>query len=178
MKIRALLILLACVSIAASEPTDMALDKEVKRLAIPEKLMPAGKQPLFIFRAQGVQIYKADAQQQWVLAGPDAKLMDYRTGAVVGTHSKGPVWVDASGSKLAGKLLQTVAAPNPQAVAWLLLAVKNENGGRFANVTHIQRVDTWGGMKPAAPPTGPTDTVSMPYQATYIFWGDKPAANL
>ena len=48
----------------------MALDKEVKRLAIPEKLTPAGKEPLFIFRAQGVQVYKADAKQQWVSPVP------------------------------------------------------------------------------------------------------------
>jgi hypothetical protein len=97
--------------------------------------------------------------------------MDYRTGEEVGTHSKGPIWVDTKGSTLTGKVIQTSPAPNAQAAAWLLLEVNNANGGRFVNVTHVQRVDTWGGQKPATSPTKPDETVSVPYQATYIFWG-------
>jgi hypothetical protein len=52
--------------------------------------------------------------------------------------------------------------------------VKDENGGSYAKVTHVQRVDTWGGLKPAASPATADEIVKVPYQATYIFWGDGP----
>ena len=107
------------------------------------------------------------------MRAPQATLRDYRTGAEVGTHSRGPVWVDATGSKLTGKVVAQEPAPNPDAIPWLLLEVKNSNGGRFAKVTHIQRVDSWAGLKPAVGPTKVGETIQVPYQATYIFWGDR-----
>jgi hypothetical protein len=168
-----LLILGARAAIAADAPPQTAIQKEVRRLAIPESLMPTGEQPLFMFRAEGVQIYTADRKLQWVLQAPEAVLRDYRTGEKVGTHSKGPVWVDDKGSKLVATGKKSAPAPNADAVAWLLVDVRNENGGRFANVRHVQRVDTWAGLPPAAAPTKPGETVEARYEATYIFWGEN-----
>jgi len=150
-----------------------ALEKEVKRLAIPASLTPKGKQPLLMVRADGVLVYKVDEKLTWTLQEAQATLRDYRTGEEIGAHSKGPIWVDAKGSKLTGKLLANEAAPNPDAIDWLLLEAKNENGGRFAKVTHIQRVDTWAGKKPEMRPTKAGQSAKVPYQATYILWG-KP----
>jgi hypothetical protein len=167
------LTLAAWASLAADAPPDTVIEKEEKRLAIPATLMPKGKQPLFIVRADGVQIYKADAKLAWEFQAPKATLRDYRTGEEVGSHSKGPVWVDAKGSKLTGKGIGSEPAPNPEAIPWLLLEVKNANGGQYAKVTHIQRVDTWAGLKPVAGPTKVGETIEVPYQATYIFWGER-----
>jgi hypothetical protein len=166
-------ILAACASLAAHSPQETAIEKEVKRLAIPASLTPKGKQPLFMVRADGFQIYKADGKREWIFQEPQATLRDYRTGEEVGAHSKGPVWVDTKGSKLVGKVVGSEPAPNPEAIPWLLVVVKNENGGHYARVTHIQRVDTWAGKKPAVGPTKPDETHKVPYQATYIFWGDR-----
>ncbi len=160
-------------SLSADPAEETAIAKEVSRLAIPAILTPKAKQPLFIVRADGVQVYKAGAKLDWEFQAPSATLRDYRTGEPVGTHSKGPVWIDAKGSKLTGKVLASAPAPNPQAVPWLLLEVSNSNGGRYAKVTHIQRVDTWAGLKPAAAPANAGQSVEVPYQATYVFWGDR-----
>jgi internalin A len=172
------LVLIACASPAVFGQQQMAIEKEVNRLAIPQDLMPKGKQPLFLVRAEGVQIYQANEKLQWVFQSPQAKLLDYRTGAEVGSHSKepkGPIWVDGKGSKLTGNKIRDKVAPNEEAIDWLLLEVNNENGGDYAKVTHIQRVDTWAGRMPTIKPTKVEETVRVPYQATYIFWGEGTA---
>lgn len=165
-------ILAACATVAVELAPVTATEKEVERLAIPASLTPKGKRPLFMVRADGVQIYKANAKLEWEFQAPEATLRDYRTGERVGTHSEGPVWVDPKGSKLTGKGIGSEAAPNPRAIPWLLLEVKNEKGGSYAKVTHIQRVDTWAGLKPSVEPTKAGEAVRVPYQATYVFWGD------
>jgi hypothetical protein len=173
-----MLALFACATLSAFAQQQTTLEKEVKRLAIPQALMPKGKLPLFMVRAEGVQIYQANDKLEWVFQAPEAKLLDYRTGAKVGSHAKelkGPIWVDGKGSKLTGNLVAKKEAPNAEAIPWLLLEVKNENGGAYAKVTHIQRVDTWAGQMPAVGPAKAGETARVPYQATYIFWGDGPA---
>ncbi|MBI3409149.1 MAG: DUF3455 domain-containing protein [Planctomycetes bacterium] len=172
MKRYILLILAVTASSAAAVLQETAIEKEVKRLAIPESLTPKGKQPLFMVRADGVQSYKADAKLDWVFQEPQATLRDYRTGEEVGTHAKGPIWVDAKRSKLIGKLIGNEPAPNPDAIDWLLLEGKNENGGLYAKVSHIQRADTWAGKMPSMKPTMAGQVANVPYQATYIFWGE------
>ena len=164
-----------CVSPPSGMPSNASLQKEVERLRIPEKLVPRQKQPLFMVRAEGVQIYEAkekDGAVQWVFQAPQATLMDYVTGEKIGAHSKGPTWVDNDGSKLTGTMIASEAAPNADAIPWLLLEVKNENGGRYSKVTNIQRVDTWAGRAPGAAPTKAGETKEVRYQATYVLWGD------
>jgi hypothetical protein len=155
-------------------PQDSRVDKELERLHIPETLVPKGKHALFMLRGEGVQIYGAEEVKgglEWVLRAPEAKLLDYQTGAAVGTHSLGPTWVDADGGKLTGKKLMDAPAPNASAVPWLLLEVKSDSRGRFANVTHVQRVDTWGGKAPAIKPAKAGDVAEVRYEATYVFFG-------
>ena len=137
--------------------------------------MVKGKQPLLMLRGEGVQIYSGEEVKgslEWVLKAPEARLLNYQTGEEVGTHSKGPIWIDADGGKLRGKKLAEVAAPNASAVPWLLLEVKSENRGRFAKVTNIQRVDTWGGQPPAIKPTKAGELKEVRYEATYVFLGN------
>jgi hypothetical protein len=171
------MIVAVCVSLCGyARGQDTVVEKELQRLRIPEKLIPRGKLALFMVRAEGVQIYGAqvkDGKSAWVLQAPRATLLDYQTGEQVGTHSKGPTWMDSDGGKLTGKLLENNPAPNPNAIPWLLLEVASEGGGRFAKVTHIQRVDTWAGKAPAAAPTKMGETKEVRYQATYVFWGDR-----
>jgi hypothetical protein len=174
-----LVILIACSTVVGS-PRDNATEKELVRLHVPESLVPKDKQVLFMFRAEGTQTYAAEEKEgklQWSAAStPEAKLMDYRTGEQVGTHSKGPqgpVWEDKDGSKLTGKKIASEAAPNASAIPWLLLEVKSESGGRLAKVTNVQRVDTWGGLAPEAAPKKAGDTQAVRYEATYVFLGDK-----
>jgi hypothetical protein len=172
-----LLIVAVGVSMAVSSPQDNVIQKELARLQVPPSLIPKDKLPLFMFRAEGVQTYTAEEKEgklQWGAASiPDAKLLDYRTGEEIGTHSKGPVWEVKDGSKLTGTLIKKEDAPNASAIPWLLLSVKSEKAGRLAKVTNVQRVDTWGGKSPEAAPKKAGDTQSVKYEATYVFLGDK-----
>ncbi len=173
----ALLVVAACLPFAISGRADDAVQKELARLNIPAKLVPAGEQPLLLARADGTQTYTAeekDGKLQWSAGSvPDATLWDFQSAAKVGTHSKGPKWVDNDGSSLLGDPLTVVKEPsaNADTIPWLLVTVKSEGKGRFANVTHVQRVDTWGGKAPASAPTKAGETQSVHYHATYVFLG-------
>ena len=118
--------------------------------------VPATEVVLLKALGKGRQIYACsskpgdEGQFAWVLDRPQAELIDEK-GAVIGKHYKGPVWEAADGSKVGGQVQQRANAPNGNAVPWLLLkATSHEGMGTFAPVTYIQRVDTEGGLAPAA----------------------------
>lgn len=144
---------------------------------VPEKLAAKGKDALIKLRGKGVQIYVAeekDGKLQWVFRAPRATLHDPASGDQVGSHGAGPTWIDNDGGKLTGKMIASEPSPKPDAIPWLLLeVVKAENGGRFAKVTHIQRLDTSGGRAPATMPGKAGESVEVPYEATYVFLGSK-----
>jgi Protein of unknown function (DUF3455) len=168
-----MLLLITSVVVADEAPT--AAEKEVRRLVVPEKLTPRGKSLLFLLRAEGVQVYRAEKKADavvWVFQEPDAVLYNFDTAEMVGTHGKGPIWTDAGG-KVIGKLVASVPAPTPTAIPWLLLETKDTPSGRFAKVTHIQRIDTWAGQVPKTPPDREGETKRVRYQATYAFWGER-----
>ena len=141
---------------------------------------PAGEQPDFMLRAEGVQIYacKPRAEDpkayQWAFVGPEATLRE--NGAVVGRHAAGPIWEstsDHSSVKGAARSGQDGGAGN---IPWLLLAGTPSQGtGKFAGVTSIQRVATKGGVEP----TGGCDAsksgqeARVPYSADYYFYKRK-----
>ena len=109
----------------------------------------------------------AAAQQPAFAGKPGAKLT-----------AKATIYADPSNGQLGATITMrdssgVLEALSPNALAGTLLEVKNANGGRFAKVTHIQRVDTWAGLKPTFGPTKVGETIKVPYQATYIFWGDR-----
>jgi hypothetical protein len=170
------LLLVTCASLAIAPFQDSGVQKEVTRLGAAEKLVPKDKQALFMLRAEGVQIYGTEekaGQLSWKFQEPRATLFEYANGAEAGTHAKGPVWSAKDGGKLTGSNAVKEPAPNANAVEWLLLEAKSEGGGRFAKVTHIQRLDTWGGKPPADAPKKAGETAEVRYEATYVFLGDK-----
>ena len=172
-------ILARCVLLlAASVPTLASkedADHEVKRLAVPSKLMPPDKSLLFLLRAEGAQVYRAEKKGDglvWAFREPDAILLDYETGQKVGTHGKGPFWKDSDGGKVLGISPQSAPSPRAGAIPWLLLKTNGKPTGRFEKVTHIQRIDTWAGQPPkidspppfsaATPATCPSPTSPTP----------------
>jgi hypothetical protein len=165
------LTLLAAVAFAEAAPPPPAAIRPPKGLVL-----------LFRARAEGVQIYECKAAAgaadrfEWVLKAPQAELFDDR-GDKLGTHGAGPVWEAADGSKVRGKLKAQSPAPDTNAIPWLLIeAAGHEGKGLFSGVRYIQRVDTWAGRAPVAK-CGPADAgkqVRVKYQATYLFYGEKP----
>ena len=144
----------------------------------PELVPPASAVLLFELGARGVQIYACEAKPNdptafaWTFKGPKAELLNAR-GEVVGDHFAGPTWQGHDGSAVVGAVVARADAPNRKAIPWLLLEAKEHAGsGAFATVTHIQRLDTVGGVAPSEGCDGDHvgEVARVPYEATYAFY--------
>ena len=123
--------------------------------------------------ALGVQIYRWNGAS-WVFVAPAARLYaDAEYHAEVGVHYAGPTWESNSGGKVIGSRVES-CAPDPTAIAWLLLQkVSSQGPGIFDRVTYIQRVNTAGGLPPAAPGPFVGAEEDVPYTAEYYFYRDQ-----
>jgi hypothetical protein len=149
---------------------------------VPDKLNPAANESLaMIAAAKGVQIYEcrvknnAAAGHEWAFVAPEAELFDAR-GKPIGRHGAGPYWQATDGSRIVGTLKQRTDAPVAGAVPWLLLATKsNGPNGAFSKVTSVQRVNTVGGVAPAADCTRESagTMARVRYTADYYFFSDR-----
>src|SRR6267378_6984729 len=125
------------------------------RPEVPESLKaPAGEELILLAHATGVQIdvCQAGADQKfgWVFKAPEAELTD-SAGKKIVLHSAGPSWKHADGSEVKGKVIAKQDAPKPDAIPWLLLSAASHSGdGILSRVTSIQRIQTDGGLAPAA----------------------------
>ncbi|MEJ5991820.1 DUF3455 domain-containing protein [Ramlibacter sp. PS3R-8] len=146
--------------------------------AVPAAIAPRSGALVESIAARGTQVYecRADAAApggaKWVFVAPEATLFD-RSGATVGVHYAGPHWEAVDGSKVLGAVDARADAPQADAIPWLLLSARHAGGnGRFAQVSSIQRVNTFGGIAPAracdAATVGATEKV--PYTADYLFY--------
>jgi hypothetical protein len=140
--------------------------------------VPDGVRVLMQVKGNGVQIYtcaRTQNGQAWVLAGPNAKLLD-SSGNVIGAHFAGPTWKLNDGGMVQGELVASKPSPEPNSVAWLLLRAKAGSAvGSLAGVTFIRRTETHGGV---ASPTGcqggaDMGRIEVPYSATYTFYVPK-----
>jgi hypothetical protein len=147
-------------------------------VATPEALHPGANTSLaMVVPAKGVQIYECRAKKtadgfEWAFVAPDANLYDAR-GRTLGHHGAGPYWQAADGSRVTATVKARADAPTAGNIPWLLLAAAdNGNAGSFRGVTHIQRVNTVGGIAPAegcdAAATGKRARVD--YAADYLFF--------
>jgi uncharacterized protein (TIGR03118 family) len=133
---------------------------------------PAGSQLVFHVYAIGVQIYRWDGTN-WAFIAPQALLFaDAGHHAQVGTHfgtPNGPAWESNSGSKVVEQRVDG-CTPDPTAIQWLLLrTLIHEGEGIFNYVTHVQRLNTVGGLAPTAP-GAPGEERQVPYSAEYVFY--------
>jgi hypothetical protein len=144
---------------------------------MPNLRAPDGERVAFILKAQGVQVYACKARVDdpyayaWSFVAPEATLSE--EGNTVGRHFAGPTWAstsDRSRVKAAVRERQDGGAGN---IPWLLLtATADPAEGKFAGVTSIQRVATYGGVEPGQPCTGANagTEARVPYTADYVFY--------
>lgn len=147
--------------------------------SVPANLKPPDGQTLLLkARGSGVQIYVCKAKPdgpssfEWIFKAPQADLAG-KQGEIIGKHYGGPTWEARDGSKVTGEVQQKADALRPGAIPWLLLKAKSHEGrGTFEKVTYIQRVDTEGGVAPAArcDPAHANTQVRIPYRANYYFY--------
>ena len=146
---------------------------------VPIKIrVPDGQTVLLKALGEGVQIYgcKATAADpgkfEWSFKAPEADLTNEHRKRIA-KHYVGPTWEANDGSKVVGEKKADAPAPRSEAVPWLLLKAKTHEGtGTFARVTYIQRVDTEGGVPPAAGcDQAHVDTEArVDYRANYYFY--------
>jgi hypothetical protein len=159
-------------------------DKAARAKEVPSDLMPpAGAVLLFELGARGDQIYTCAAKPEdpatfvWTFKAPQAELFNDR-GEVVGSHFAGPTWQSQDGSSVKAAVVARADARSKKAIPWLLLgATAHDGDGVFSTVTHIQRLDTKGGVAPSkgCDATHAGEEVHVPYKATYAFY--NPAAS-
>jgi hypothetical protein len=150
---------------AGADQRAPALPPVCERIAAPQ-----GNKVCFHAYAVGVQIYRWDGSA-WAFVAPAAVLYanaDYD--GEVGTHYAGPTWESNSGSKVLARRLDG-CTPDATAIPWLLLQTVTTDGpGIFHRVTYVQRVNTVGGLAPAAPGTVVGEEQQVPYTAEYFFY--------
>ncbi len=136
---------------------------------------PAGARLVLETAAQGVQIYTCEQTAdgyRWAFIAPDAALFD-ETGRQIGTHFAGPSWQLLDTSKIIGEVVAQAPAPEPHAIAWLLLRAKSHQGtGVLTGAELVRRTDTLGGAPPATPCDAPQvgTQARMRYTAHYLFY--------
>ena len=92
------------------------------------------------------------------------------------SHFAGPTWQHLDGSSVVGQLVKPVTV-DPKSIPWLLLSGKTTTVGKFGNrltqTTFIQRINTRGGLAPAASTCTAANAGArkeVPYTADYFFW--------
>jgi hypothetical protein len=149
-----------------------------QRITVPDTLAPGANETLaLVMPASGVQIYECRAKKdvgghEWAFVAPEAELFDAR-GNVIGRHGAGPSWWAADGSRVTATVKARANAPTEASIPWLLLAAKSSPmPGTFSHISSIQRVNTEGGVAPAAPCTAATagQEARVRYAAEYRFF--------
>jgi hypothetical protein len=188
---RFLTIIIALVLIAGLAGTVTAKGRHTHASSAPaaSKKIPASLKPpagavfLFESEAKGVQIYACEAKPEapttftWTFKAPEAELRNAR-GEVIATHFAGPTWQGNDGSTVVAAVLARADAPSKKDIPWLLLEAKSHTGsGAFSTIIYIQRLDTRGGIAPAAGCDGTHANAEthVPYEAVYAFY--YPAAS-
>jgi Protein of unknown function (DUF3455) len=150
---------------------------------LPDALKPDGRDRAWLsHHARGVQIYRCEAAEgsfRWIFVAPEAQLFaSAQSTAAVGTHGAGPFWQSQDGSKLVGKVKSRADAPAGsapgQAIPWLLLTTTSAGStGALDTTTHIQRINTTGGVAPSQGCATAADVGQqsrVPYTADYVYF--------
>jgi hypothetical protein len=109
-----------------------------------------------------------------VFQAPEADLL--RRTRIAGHHYAGPTWEGTDGSTVVAARLTSHVA-DASAIPWLLLAATaNSDTGKMSDVSYIQRIDTVGGLAPAAGCDADHigEVADVDYTATYRFYEPHP----
>jgi Protein of unknown function (DUF3455) len=158
--------------------SQLAMAKQVTPDVPTDLRVPEGSSLFLVGHAVGVQIYQCATTSTgtaWTLLAPRANLYA-DNGRVIATHYAGPTWEAADGSRVVGKREAGVTV-DPTAIPWLKLSAASTSAGpegeRLVRTTFVQRVNTAGGLAPAATQCDVTSVgtqAEVDYTADYYFW--------
>lgn len=126
----------------------------MKAAAAPEAVRPPAEAKWFMLATGVGEItYECRARAdgngyEWAFAGPVATL--YSGGRPVGKYYGGPTWESSDGSKVGGKQLAVAPAGPGNIPLQLVKAEPGTGSGAMSGVSYIQRLNTKGGVAPAA----------------------------
>jgi hypothetical protein len=135
--------------------------------------VPSDREPTLQLSAQGVQIFrceKRDGGLAWVFRQPEAQLSD-ASGKPVGRHGASFSFEHNDGSRLVASVAAYDEAPNAADLRWLLLTTRSYGKGAFDGVTHVQRVNTRGGMPPGKCDAAQANQLlRVDFSADFVFY--------
>jgi hypothetical protein len=156
-----------------ADPVDMNPPNVAANLQVPD-----GNAVSYQTHAEGVQIYRCQESAEtagtfaWTFVGPQADLLS-EVDKRIGLHYSGPTWESADGSWIVGEVVERADSPDG-AIPWLLLHTKSaQGGGILGDIQFIQRIDTVGGVAPAADSCTADQNqqiARIPYSALYVFY--------
>ncbi len=135
--------------------------------------VPDGHEPALQLAARGVQIFRCERvgdSFEWRFRQPEAELFDAQ-GQPVGRHGANFSFEHRDGSRLLGTVVAHERAASADALPWLLFSAKSFGKGAFADVSYVQRVNTQGGMPPAACGAGQANRLlRVDFSADFVFY--------
>ena len=141
--------------------------------------VPSDREPVLKLASRGAQVFrceKRDGQGVWVFRQPDAELLD-DSGKVVGRHGANFSFEHVDGSRLVATIAAYDDAPKPTDLKWLLLTTKSYGKGVFEGVTHVQRVNTAGGMPPPSCDLAHAGSVlRVDFTSDFVFYKPRAAS--
>ena len=154
----------------------------VDNAALPEPVrVPTGQRVLMSATGIGELTYECREKKdtagvfEWAFVGPVAQLYSADR-KIVGKYYAGPTWEAADGSKVTGKQV-AVAPASPGSIPLQLVkaepAAMGTGAGAMAGVSYIQRLNTKGGVAPAAAcdASRKGQRQQVAYEADYVFYG-------
>lgn len=140
---------------------------------------PGDREPVLKLAARGVQVFrceKRDGRGVWVFRQPEAELVD-ASGKVVGRHGANFTFEHVDGSRLVATIAAYDDAPKPTDLKWLLFTTKSFGKGAFDGVTHVQRVNTAGGIPPASCDLAHAGRVlRVDFTSDFVFYKPRAAS--
>ena len=155
---------------AVDGSASLAYGRDVDLGSCTQLTPPAGSSLVVRMYAQGVQIYRWNGTA-WAFVAPEASLSADPAGrSTIGTHYAGPTWQSNGGGWIRASVIDR-CTPDVNSIQWLLLGVTAKDGpGILHRVTHVQRVNTSGGIAPTAPGGVTGQEARVPYTTEYLFW--------
>jgi hypothetical protein len=139
--------------------------------------VPAGHEAVLQLSARGAQIFRCehvDGAYLWRFRQPEAELFDGQ-GRPAGRHGAGYSFEHRDGSRLVGTVAAHDDAASADTLPWLLLSTRSYGQGALAGVSYVQRVNTRGGMPPAAcSPAQANRPLRVDFAAEFVFYRPRP----
>lgn len=138
---------------------------------------PATHQPALQLSSRGVQIFRCEKRDSgfvWVFRQPQAELLD-GGGKVVGRHGANFSFEHDDGSRLVSTIVAYDEANKPTDLRWLLMTTRSFGKGALEDVSHVQRINTAGGMPPSRCDASQLNQLlRVDFTSDFVFYRPRP----